>query len=347
MDVMDAAMDFVTLDPDDFVYGAIDEVLPGVQRVIADNPSKFTYRGTGTYVVGTGDDVAVIDPGPTLESHRDALAATLAGRTVRAILITHCHADHSPLAASRRHETGAPTYAFGPHGAATIEWDIGSLPDEFGRSADDAGDDSDDGEDHEPSGGDDGQRPQLEESTDVDFVPDVDVRTGDEVFAAGSISVSALHTPGHTSNHTCFAMTSDATGRVLFTGDHVMGWSTTVVSPPDGDMAAYVDSLRKVAARGDTVLRPTHGPSRDDGATYVGALVDHRMAREAAVLDAVRGGTSTAAEIVALLYADVREELHKPAARSVWAHLAKLVDDGLVTVDSGARATLTASYLAV
>ncbi len=334
MDVTDAAMDFVTLDPDDFVYGAVDEVLPGVQRVIADNPSKFTYRGTGTYVVGTGDDVAVIDPGPTLDSHRDALVAALAGRTVRAVLITHCHADHSPLAAWLREETGAPTYAFGPHGAATIEWDIGSLPDEFGRAADDAGDDSDVGEDRKPSGGDDGQRPQLEESTDIDFVPDVEVRTGDEVFAAGSISVTALHTPGHTSNHTCFAMTSDATGRVLFTGDHVMGWSTTVVSPPDGDMAAYIDSLRIVAGRDDAVAVPTHGAPIEHPSRFVGDLVEHRLERERQVLQAVRRGRSTIPAIVTELYNDVRIELHRPAGYSVLGHLVKLVADGEVVVAS-------------
>lgn len=133
-------VDFVTLEADDFTYGEADEILPGVMRVIAANPSKFTYHGTGTYIVGAGD-VAVIDPGPALDTHRDALATALAGRTVRAILVTHCHADHSPLAAWLSAETGAPTLAYGPHGAATADWDIGALPDDFGRApkaADDA-----------------------------------------------------------------------------------------------------------------------------------------------------------------------------------------------------------------
>ena len=138
-------MDYVTLDDRDFEYGDVTELLPGVQRVIAKNPSKFTYRGTGTYIVG-GADVAVIDPGPTIDSHRDALAAALEGRTVRSILVTHCHADHSPLAAWLAAETSAPTFAFGPHRAATDEWDIGSLPDDFGREPEppaDAGADAD------------------------------------------------------------------------------------------------------------------------------------------------------------------------------------------------------------
>ena len=137
----------------------------------------------------------------------------------------------------------------------------------------------------------------------------------------------AVHTPGHTSNHTCFALDEEG---VLFTGDHVMGWSTTVVGPPDGDMSAYMDSLRKVAERGDSTLWPTHGPARDDAQSYVNALIDHRLAREAAVLEQVRSGLTTAKQIVKILYVDVRKELHKPAARSVLSHLRKLHDEGTV-----------------
>ena len=334
-------MDFVTLEPDDFVYGVGAEVLPGVTRVVAENPSKFTYRGTGTYIIGD-TDVAVIDPGPDLDSHRDGLAAALAGRTVRAILVTHCHADHSPLAAWLRAESGAPTHAFGPHGAGTVEWDIGTLPDDFGRPDPDASDDS--------TGAGPGE-PKVEESTDVGFVPDVEVRSGERVFTAGPIEVTAIHTPGHTSNHTCFAMTSEAAGRVLFTGDHVMGWSTTVVSPPDGDMADYMNSLRMVAGRRDDVAIPTHGsPIRDPG-RYVGQLVDHRLERERQVLDAVRRGRSTIPEMVIELYADVRIELHRPAGASVLGHLVKLVADRLVVVehdrDGSVRPRLDSTYRAV
>ncbi len=335
-------MDFVTLEPEEFTYGVAAEVLPGVTRVVAENPSKFTYRGTGTYIIGDAD-VAVIDPGPALDAHRDALAAALTGRTVRAILVTHCHADHSPLAAWLHAESGAPTFAFGPHGAATSHWDIGALPDDFGRP-----DPDDDAGDEQPT---EATEPKVEESTDVDFTPDVEVRSGDPVFTAGPIGVTAIHTPGHTSNHTCFAMKSDSVGRVLFTGDHVMGWSTTVVSPPDGDMADYMNSLRMVAGRRDDVAVPTHGSPIPNPGRYVGQLVDHRLERERQVLDAVRRGRSTIPEMVTELYADVRIELHRPAGASVLGHLVKLVSDRLVIVDDAAgapdQARLDAVYRAV
>lgn len=346
-------MDFVTLESDDFFYGRLVEVMPDVQRVIAENPSKFTYRGTGTYIVG-GDDVAVIDPGPLLDAHRDALAATLMGRTVRAILVTHCHSDHSPLAAWLRDETGAPTVAFGRHAEAVDEWDIGSLPDEFGRAPADATDENIEGPTRDPDSQSSPevkvqevkvQEVKVEESTDTDFVPDVAVRSGDEVFAADGLTVSAVHTPGHTSNHMCFALTGGDAGRALFTGDHVMGWSTTVVSPPDGDMGAYMDSLRMVAGRRDDVAIPTHGAPIPDPGRFVGQLVDHRLERERQVLDAVRNGRSTIPEIVTELYADVRIELHRPAAASVLGHLVKLIDDGSIHLGADAsRARLDATF---
>lgn len=320
-------MDFVTLDDGDFAYGKVDEPMPGVRRLIAENPSKFTYRGTGTYIIGRGD-VAVIDPGPALDSHRDALAVVLQGETVRAILVTHCHADHSPLAGWLRDETGAPTFAFGPHGAAGDVWDIGALPDDFGRSDDEQQPTSDSGE------------PKMEESTDVDFAPDESVVTGDMVFSTARVQVTALHTPGHTSNHTCFAL-ADGDRRILFTGDHVMGWSTTVVSPPDGDMSAYIDSLRVVAGRADDVAVPTHGSPIPDPGAFVAGLVDHRLERERQVLDAVRRGVTTIPEMVTELYADVRVALHRPAGNSVLGHLVKLVADGTVVVADPGGAVLT------
>lgn len=309
-----SAPSFRTLD--DVEYGTVSQVSPLIRRVIAENPSKFTYKGTGTYIVGHGD-VVVIDPGPQLDSHRDALAAALSGECVQAILVTHCHADHSPLAAWLAGETGAPTFGFGPHPRPAP----GTEP-------------------IEPP--DDGV--EIEESTDHDFVPTHAVVDGDLVVSTSELTMSAVHTPGHTSNHTCWALAEES---ALFTGDHVMGWSTTVVSPPDGDMAAYIDSLRKVAARDDAILWPTHGPPREDGRVFVEALVDHRLEREVGVLAAVRGGRSSIPEIVALLYADVRQELHKPAGRSVWAHLAKLVNEGQVEVEGRSFPALDSVYRAV
>jgi glyoxylase-like metal-dependent hydrolase (beta-lactamase superfamily II) len=311
---------FATLDPADVVYGRVDEVGPSIRRVIAENPSKFTYHGTGTYIVGRGD-VVVIDPGPVLDSHRDALAAALAGERVRAVLVTHCHADHSPLAAWLSAETGAPTYAYGPHPPADPELD----------------DDGDgDGDDDEITDG-----VKVEEAIDRAFTPDHQVADGEVVVDGPGLTLSAVHTPGHTSNHLCFAFTDE---RVLFTGDHVMGWSTTVVSPPDGDMAAYIASLEKVAARDDLVMWPTHGPARPDGQEYVRALVEHRLERERQILEQLRAGRHTIADIVEQLYADVRPELHKAAGRSVLAHMVKLVDQGDVAVADGARPRLRSRY---
>jgi glyoxylase-like metal-dependent hydrolase (beta-lactamase superfamily II) len=315
---------YVTFGEGEVTYGRVVPISALVRRVIAENPSKFTYLGTGTYIVGSGD-VAVIDPGPVLDSHRDALAAALDGERVRAICITHCHSDHSPLAAWLRDETGAPTVGFGPHPPpAPIE------PADRDTDADASHDEGDDEID-------DGVT--VEETLDLEFDPDVRVVDGELAAAGHGWTLTALHTPGHTSNHTCYALAEE---RGLFTGDHVMGWSTTVVSPPDGDMAAYIASLRDVARRDDAVLWPTHGPPVTDPRPYVAALVEHRLEREAQVLDAVRRGVTDIAAIVEELYADVRRDLHKPARRSVLAHLVKLIDDGLVITDGTPR--LRSSY---
>lgn len=285
---------------DDVSYGTVDQVAPGIRRVIADNASKYTYRGTGTYIVGTGE-VAVIDPGPDLASHRDALARALAGEQVRAICVTHCHTDHSPLAAWLAAETGAPTVAFGPHRPGVAE-----------PPPDQAGD-------------------EHAESIEWAFRPD-EVATDGEVAASGGHgddhwTLRAVYTPGHTPNHLCYELVERG---ALFTGDHVMGWSTTVVSPPDGDMAAYMDSLRKVAGRRDAVLWPTHGPPVAQPGDYLAFLIDHRLDRERQILDVVDAGTTDVKQIVAILYADVDPALHEPAARSVEAHLRKLRDEGLL-----------------
>jgi glyoxylase-like metal-dependent hydrolase (beta-lactamase superfamily II) len=297
-----SAIPFVTLaDPR---YGTAVQAAPLVRRIVADNPSKYTYLGTGTYIVGHGD-VAVIDPGPMLDEHRDALAAALAGERVRAILVTHCHSDHSPLAAWLRDETGAPTIAFGPHGS--VETD----PDPDGDA--DVDDDV-----------------TLEESTDTEFDPDVRVSDGEVAAMGNGWTMRAVHTPGHTSNHMCYALEEE---HALFTGDHVMGWSTSVVSPPDGNMRDYIESLRKVMARDDASLWPTHGAPVTSPRPFLAAFLEHRLEREAQVLAAVRSGSSDIESMVKMLYADVREELHKAAGRSVLSHLIKLVDEGTVSAE--------------
>lgn len=324
---------------DDVAYGVPEQVSPLIRRVIAENPSKFTYRGTGTYLVGHGD-VVVIDPGPRLDSHRAALTAALAGQRVVAILVTHCHADHSPLATWLSGETGAPTYGFGPHPIPDPEWDALGVD---APDPEDADQDLGTPTDEDPSGAVPGATDpvEMEESTDYDFMPAHRVTDG-EVVAVGGLTFTAVHTPGHTSNHVCWAMAEE---QALFPGDHIMGWSTTVVSPPDGDMAAYIVSLRKVAERDDRVLWPTHGPPRYDAQEYVPALVAHRLQREAAVLAAVRAGNTSIRDIVELLYVDTRRELHKAARRSVWGHMIKLVDDGAITTADGTRPGLQSIYL--
>jgi glyoxylase-like metal-dependent hydrolase (beta-lactamase superfamily II) len=283
--------------PRDVVPGRVEQVADGLRRVIAANPSRFTATGTGTYIVGRGD-VAIIDPGPALDAHGDALLAAVAGERVRALLVTHCHRDHSPLAARLKAETGAPTFAYGPHPQVPGEADLTG---------------------------------EGEEGHDADFVPDVELRDGDvAVVLPGGVTLRAVHTPGHTSNHLCYSWDER---RALFTGDHVMGWSTTVVSPPDGNMADYVASLRKVIVRDDAVLWPTHGSPVTAPQSFLAAYLQHRLAREAAVVAQLRAGSTGVADIVAVLYADVPEALHRAAARSVLAHLEKLVADGLVVAD--------------
>jgi glyoxylase-like metal-dependent hydrolase (beta-lactamase superfamily II) len=301
-----SAIPFVTLD--DPRHGESVPVSPLVRRVVADNPSKYTYQGTGTYIVGHGD-VAVIDPGPVLDEHRQALVDALAGDQVRAILVTHCHSDHSPLAAWLREASGAPTIAFGPH--ASVE-DDDELEDEV-----------------EPG------KP-LGETTDTDFQPDVRVNDGDVAASGNGWALRAVYTPGHTSNHMCYALEEEA---ALFTGDHIMGWSTTIVSPPDGDMRAYIESLHKVMRRADATLWPTHGAPVTEPKPFLQAFLDHRLEREAQVLQAVRSGHTDIDAMVKELYADVREELHKAAGRSVKSHLIKLADDGKVTVEGTGKAS--------
>lgn len=288
-------------------YGAAVDVLPGVTRVVADNPSKYTAWGTGTYLVGDAE-LAVIDPGPQLESHVDALLSALRGRRVTHVLVTHTHADHSPAARAISAATGAPTYGFGPHPPEASSGD--------------------------PAAAGDGE---TDESGDLEFDPDVVIRDGD-VLEGDGFSLECLHTPGHISNHVCFA---ERERNLLFPGDHVMGWSTTVVSPPDGNMTDYVANLRRLIGRGgqglDRTYLPTHGPPIDDPVRYVQELVAHREARDRQILDVIDDRPCTVEEIVAELYADVRPELHAPAGRSVLAHLIGLQNRGLVAPTAGDR----------
>ena len=319
------SISFVLLD--DPRYGEVVEVAPLIRRVIAKNPSKFTYHGIGTYIVGRGD-VAVIDPGPVSDSHRDALIAALEGERVVAILITHCHADHSPLAAWLKEYSGAPTIAYGPHAISHgwVEDDTPEEPDEEEELA-------------AAAAGAAGET-KVEETLDYAFDPDVRVADGQIAASSDGWTIRAVHTPGHTSNHMCFWLEEQ---RALFTGDHMMGWSTTVIAPPDGNMRDYLTSLQRVKDLAPAVLWPTHGAPVTECTMFVDEFVQHRLDREAGVLAAVRAGTTMIPDMVDQLYVGVDPKLHKAAGRSVLAHLIKLVEDGAVTFE-GTQPGVTTPY---
>ncbi|HEV8016566.1 MAG TPA: MBL fold metallo-hydrolase [Stellaceae bacterium] len=282
-----------------FEYGRSERLTPLIRRVVARNASPFTFKGTGTYIIGQGK-VAVIDPGPKQQDHIDALLKALDGETVTHILITHTHNDHSPAAAAIKAATGAKTYGFGPHGSGRAEERLGGV---------------------------------TEEGGDREFVPDVTLRDGNTLEGGGEgpgWRIAAVETPGHTSNHLCYALAEE---RTLFTGDHVMGWSTSVIAPPDGDMAAYLRSLNKLLFRDDAVYWPTHGPSIPDPKPFVAAFIAHRHERSAAIVTALALGDDTIPAIVARVYVGLDPKLIAAAGRSVFAHLVELIETGKVVCD--------------
>ena len=280
-----------------FEYGVAQRLSPLVRRIVARNPSAFTFHGTGTFIVGQGK-VAVIDPGPDLSEHSQALVAALAEEEVSHILVTHTHRDHSPAAKHLKQATGAPTYGFGPHGSGRPE-----------------------------AGG------EVEEGADRDFAPDVVLRDGDRIEGEGW-SFEAVHTPGHTSNHLCFALAEE---RTLFSGDHVMGWSTSIVSPPDGDMRAYMHSLHRLLERDEQLYRPCHGPPIEQPKSFVRSFIVHREGREEQIAACLREGHATIPVMVERMYVDVPKNLHPAAARSVLAHLVHMIETGRAQCDGPPR----------
>ena len=267
-------------------YAKLEQLEPGIARVLAHNPSAFTYYGTQTYLIGT-NELAVIDPGPDLPDHLDALEAAIGGRNVAAIMCTHTHRDHSPAARPLAKRTGAPVIGCAPLALETVG-------------------------------------PRADASFDGDYAPNRVLEDGDELEIDG-LPIRAVATPGHTSNHLCFAY-----GDALFTGDHVMGWSTTVVVPPDGDMAEYMRSLDKLRKREDRVYYPAHGPAVTNPQQYVRHLLGHRMQREKQILRLVRGRRRAIPQIVADAYPGLDPRLITAAGGSVFAHLLDLERRGLV-----------------
>ncbi|HEX2559707.1 MBL fold metallo-hydrolase [Phenylobacterium sp.] len=281
-----------------FEYGRCDEVSPLIRRVVANNPGPFTFTGTGTYIVGRGQ-VAVIDPGPDQPEHLEAILAAVEGERVTHILITHHHSDHSPLAKPLQERTGAPIY-----GCAVEDKAV----------ADDS-------------------KVRTEAGHDLGFAPDVSLCGGGQVIEGKGWTVEAIATPGHTSNHICYALKEE---NACFTGDHIMGWSTTVITPPDGDMSDYFRSLDLIKSRGFSTLWPTHGPPVRDVTPFIDAYIAHRRSREAQVEKAVRDGYHRIRDMVPVLYADVDPRLHPAAARSVFGHMIDLVRQGRLVTDGEA-----------
>ncbi|EPR08708.1 beta-lactamase [Sphingobium indicum IP26] len=280
----------------DLPTGALMRLSPLVGRVLAPNPSPFTYTGTQTYLVGA-EDVAVIDPGPDDPAHLAALIEAIGGRPVTAILCTHTHRDHSPAAAPLGERTGAPVIGCAP---LTLE--------------------------------DDG--PRADAAFDAAYRPDRVLADGERIGGRGW-TLAAVATPGHTSNHLCFALLEE---KALFTGDHVMGWSTSIVSPPDGDMAAYMASMQRLLDRTDTVYYPAHGDPVDNPQRLVRGMMGHRKQREGQILRFLeRNGASEIPDMVVEMYKGVDPRLHSAAGRSVLAHLIDLDGRGIAAATGDGR----------
>ena len=270
----------------DAPYARLEQLEPGIARVLAENPSAFTYYGTQTYLLGE-HEIAVIDPGPALDEHVDALIEAIAGRPVVAICCTHTHRDHSPAARPLAKATGAPVVGCAPLALESVG-------------------------------------PRADAAFDGEYDADQVLGDGDSI-RIGSRELIAVATPGHTSNHLCFAY-----GDALLTGDHVMGWSTTVVVPPDGDMAAYMASLDKLRGRDDRIFYPAHGPPVTNPAQYLRGLIGHRLQREKQILRLVGEHARTIPDIVANAYPGLDPRLVAAAGGSVLAHLLDLERRDLV-----------------
>jgi len=267
-----------------------------VRRVMANNPGPFTFKGTISYIVGHGN-VAIVDPGPADLAHIGALLDAVRNETVTHIFVTHTHRDHSPAVPAIKAATGATVYAEGPHRAAR--------PLHIGENN------------------------PLDSSGDRDFRPDVMLKDG-EVVDGDGWSIEAVTTPGHTANHMAYALKDRS---ILFAGDHVMAWATTIVAPPDGAMSDYMASLRKLAKRPEQTYFPGHGPAIEDANRFVNYYILHRRAREDSILHRLRKGATDIPSIVRAIYIGLDPRLTGAAGMSVLAHLEDLVTRGVVLTD--------------
>ncbi len=273
------------------VPGKVDEPMPGVRRVLCNNPSAFTFKGTMSYIIGRGK-VAIVDPGPDNPEHSKALLDAVRGETVTHIFVTHTHRDHSPGVPAIKAATGALVLAEGPHRASRALHI--------------------------------GDGPRLDASNDTDFRPDRALADG-EVVTGDGWTIEAITTPGHTANHMAYAFKE---ANVVLSGDHVMAWSTPVVSPPDGSMGDYMASLQKLSKRGEPIYFPGHGPAVRSAPRFVAAYILHRKAREASILNQLAKGETDIPSVVGAIYANLDPRLVKAAGMSVLAHLEDLVARG-------------------
>jgi glyoxylase-like metal-dependent hydrolase (beta-lactamase superfamily II) len=288
------ALDFdVSFEP---AHGEAVTVAPDVVRITANNPGPFTFHGTNTYLVGR-DSLAVIDPGPENDDHYDALLKAINGRPVSHILVSHTHRDHSPLAARLKLATGAVVCAEGPHRPARA-LRIGEIN-------------------------------PLDASADMDFMPDLVLSEG-ATIAGDGWTLRTVLTPGHAANHAAFALEGSG---VLFSADHVMAWSTTIVAPPDGAMSDYMASLERLLERDDRIFLPGHGGPVAKPRAFLRGLRSHRKMRERAIVERIRQGDRSVGDIVKAIYRDTDPRLHGAAGLSVLAHLEDLVAQGSVATE--------------
>ncbi|MEN3930293.1 MBL fold metallo-hydrolase [Microvirga sp. W0021] len=277
--------------------GLCEQVSPLIRRIVAPNPSPYTFTGTCSYIIGKGE-VAILDPGPLLPEHCDSLLQAVSGETVSHIVVTHTHRDHSPAARIIRDETGAQIVGCHPHPLSRPVAE--------------------------------GEIDPLTTSCDGSYKPDIVLEDGWTVEGKGWL-LETVATPGHTANHLSFRLNEE---NALFSGDHVMAWSTTVVAPPEGSMSTYMASLEKLLKRDEVIYWPGHGGPVNDPKAYVRALLLHRRAREAAILRRIKEGDSDIPAIVSALYPGLNPALIGAASCSVFAHLEDMVQRGLVTTDS-------------
>lgn len=270
------------------------QLSPLVRRVLAPNPGPFTFRGTGVYLIGCKQNIAVIDPGPLIREHVEALKRAIGWRRLSHIVITHTHRDHSPAAAALKAWSGAKTYAAIPH--------------------------------HLTSG-------EVEEGADREFVPDIVIEDGMRIAGDG-FTLECIATPGHTPNHVCYGLGGE---QALFSGDHVMGWSTSIIAPPDGHMGQYLASLRKLLLRGEAIFYPTHGSPILDPKPWLEALIAHRQAREDQILKALAKGETAIPSLVEKIYPGLDAALKRAAAQMIDAHLQHLREQGKIAAEGPGR----------